>query len=108
MGGFSNLKTDFEQYFKILDPFVNGKANTTIDKQQQDAFRFLYLRCLFEIAGNLDTIALCSRALVEQLEKSCHAIESMRSDDPFRIEITQAIESVAQRITQLEKPKVKK
>jgi hypothetical protein len=69
MGGFAKLKNDFEQYFKILDPFVNGKTGP-IDKQQQDAFRFLYLRCLFEINGNLDSIELTHRAILEQIEKT--------------------------------------
>lgn len=74
MGGFANLKNDFDQWFKVLDPFTNGTKGP-IEKQQQDVFRFLYLRSLFEIAGNLDTIALCSRASVEQLEKTRIAIE---------------------------------
>jgi hypothetical protein len=57
MGGFARLKEDFDKYLGRLNP-------------ETDPFRFLYLRSLFEIAGNLDTIALCQRALVEQSEKS--------------------------------------
>lgn len=44
--------------------------NDAAEIEKLDVFRRNYLRCLFEIAGNLDTVALCSRALVEQADKS--------------------------------------
>lgn len=66
MGGFTNLKNEFDAFLKEMKP----RPSTDKERFRQDIFRFLYLRSLFEIAGNLDSIALCQRALVEQAEKS--------------------------------------
>lgn len=54
--GFREMKDGFEQ--------------DAAEIAKLDVFRRNYLRCLFEIAGNLDTIALCSRAMVEQADKT--------------------------------------
>jgi hypothetical protein len=54
--GFREMKEDFDR--------------DAAEIQKLDVFRRNYLRCLFEIAGNLDTVALCSRAMVEQADKT--------------------------------------
>jgi len=40
-----------------------------LPKLADDAFRYSYLCCLREIAGNLDTLAIVGRAHIEQEEK---------------------------------------
>ncbi len=52
---FRNLKAEFEAQSKEL--------------QKLDPFKRMYLICLYEIAGNLDTLALSSRAIIELLGK---------------------------------------
>lgn len=58
MGGFRDLKEDFGTHLgKIWD----GKHTPEV--------YFLALRCLFEIAGNLDTIAVEMREIRKDLSK---------------------------------------
>lgn len=64
MGGFTNLKTTFDNLLPHVMKRVPGK-----ELNPEEVYRYLQLRALFEIAGNLDTIALTSRAIVEQLER---------------------------------------
>ena len=67
MGGFANLKKDFEQLLVVLRP--DGYAPDAERDHLQDTIvaRYLELRCLFEIAGNLDTIAVEMRAQTKEL-----------------------------------------
>lgn len=77
MGGFTKLRDDFGKWMTTLDPshMPDGQFKNNPDKLEQAVFRFLYLRCLFEIAGNLDSIALHTAALVEQSEATRIAAE---------------------------------
>jgi hypothetical protein len=67
MGGFSKLRSVLEQYTALETELLAREK----DKKEMAriSFRVTTVSCLFEIAGNLDTIALCARAVVEQLEK---------------------------------------
>lgn len=65
MGGFTNLKTTFDNLLPII-----AKETKAPKPNFEEVARYLELRALFEIAGNLDSIALSQRALVEQAEKS--------------------------------------
>ncbi len=67
MGGFTKLRNVVEQYIQAEDELSKHEKDKV--KEASRCFRVAAICCLFEIAGNLDTIALCSRAAVEQLEK---------------------------------------
>lgn len=56
MGGFANLQKKFEKLFPMIDPGVQRQSWT--EDEQQAVYRALQLACLYEIAGNLDTIAV--------------------------------------------------
>ena len=47
--------------------------------EMMEPFRRLYLETLFEVNGNLDTIALAQRALVEQSEKRNALLEKQNA-----------------------------
>ena len=64
--------------------FREMKENFDADRaeiEKLDVFRRNYLRCLFEIAGNLDTIAICQRALVEQADKTRAIIQAVHESN---------------------------
>lgn len=64
MGGFANLKTTFDNLLPHIMQTGEGKR-----PDPEQAFRYLQLRALFEIAGNLDSICLSQRAQVELIDK---------------------------------------
>lgn len=55
MGGFQNLKAEFDRYLEKVNP-------------EQNPVQYLTLRTWFEINGNLDSLELTARAILEQLE----------------------------------------
>ena len=57
MGGFANLKKDFE-CLTTLRPDSHAPDVERDSIQDELVFKYLLLRCLFEINGNLDQIAL--------------------------------------------------
>jgi hypothetical protein len=65
------MKMGYRDLQKILD--------VSLPELQKDPFRFSYIHCLREINGNLDTIALCQRALVELTERHVKAQEKIVS-----------------------------
>lgn len=67
MGGYTKLKSVVEKYVVAEDALSKDEKDKV--KEASRIFRVAAILCLFEIAGNLDTIALCNRAIVEQLEK---------------------------------------
>lgn len=58
MGGFANLKKDFEKHIEEIET----------EDVAQSAFQYMLLRTLFEIAGNLDTIAVAQRKMADDRE----------------------------------------
>ncbi len=52
----------FRDLEKVLDE--------ALPKISNDPFRYAYIRCLREINGNLDSISLSMRAIVETMDRS--------------------------------------
>lgn len=109
MGGFAKLKDDFERWFPTLDLNNIWTEKKPPEKKEQDAFRHLYLRCLFEIAGNLDTIALMSRASFEALDKMRLAEEARDARESERVQkLAEVVEQAALLGKEPKKPAGKK
>lgn len=67
MGSYTKLKAMIDEYVTAEDKLSRQEKDPI--KEASRMFRVAAVCCLFEIAGNLDQVALCSRAVVEQLEK---------------------------------------
>lgn len=64
--GFRDLKSGFDEHAPVIE--------------QMEPFKKLYLKALFEIAGNLDTLALCARAQVELGEKQAKHLQGIADE----------------------------
>lgn len=83
MGGFANLKKAFEES-DMMGTFKETPALVDDAHGIKELPIFLMLRCLFEIAGNLDTIAVEMRKInqreAERFLLTKESLLNMRSD----------------------------
>lgn len=66
---FKDFKREFESLIVTVRPdgySPDADRDLALDLL---VFRYLELRCLFEIAGNLDTIAVCQREILKHYDE---------------------------------------
>lgn len=76
MGGFTNLKNDFKNFIPIIGPAAPKTVSAELQLEIDTTYQYLMLRCLFEIAGNLDTIAVEMRKLSSCVHDSHFDVDS--------------------------------
>lgn len=68
---FQNLKHAFDAVFELK------RGKEIVGTSELDPFRALYLKTLFEINGNLDTIAIAQRAQAETHDKMLLGLKAL-------------------------------